>query len=122
MARMMLGIRISARIIIKKPNPMSSVTGIIIPTLVCTVMPFFFTKLSRCFLYIFVPTNQSWSFWDEFAKQNTVTRKKGTVGKIGSAMPTHPNPRQTNPKIKNISRFSFINSPLSFSISSQQAA
>ena len=50
MARMMLGIRISARIIIKKPIPITSVTGMMMPSLVCTVIPFFFTKESKCFL------------------------------------------------------------------------
>lgn len=66
----------------------------------------FFVKLSA--------HKQSWSFWDELAKQNTVTRKKGTVGRMGSATPTQPSPRQRNPKIKNISRFSFIGSPSIF--------
>ena len=49
-----------------------------------------------------------------FVKLNTVTRKKGTVGRMGSATPTQPSPRQRNPKIKNISRFSFIGSPSIF--------
>ena len=46
-------------IIIVKPKPIKSVTLDIIVAFVLTVMPFFFTKDSRCFLYIFVPTNQS---------------------------------------------------------------
>ena len=41
-------------------------------------------------------------------------QEKGTVGRMGSATPTQPSPRQRNPKIKNISRFSFIGSPSIF--------
>ena len=35
-------------------------------------MALFWTKLSRCFLYKFVPMNQSCSFFELLAKQNSV--------------------------------------------------
>ena len=35
------------------------------------------------------------------AKQITVTRKNGTVGKIGSTIPIQPSPRHKQPRIKN---------------------
>ena len=108
---MILGTRIFFRIIIKKPKPINTVTGIIILTLVFNVIPRFCIKDSRCFLYIFVPTNQSCSFCEDFAKQNTVNRKNGTVGKIGSTIPTHPIPRQMQPKIKNNNLCNFTSTP-----------
>ena len=53
--------------------PISSVTDVRIVALVRTVMPFFLTNESRCFLYMFVLINQSCSFCDELAKKNTVS-------------------------------------------------
>ena len=58
-----------------KPNNIIAVTDESIVTLVFTFMPFFFTNESRCFLYIFVFTNQLCNFSEEFAKQNTVSKK-----------------------------------------------
>src|SRR5699024_5176440 len=47
----------------------------------------------------FVLTNQSWSLLELLAKQNTVAIKNGTVGRIGSTIPTEPSPRQRNPSM-----------------------
>ena len=55
-------------------NPIA-ITTVTVPTIlhfVPIVMALFWTKLSRCFLYKFVPMNQSCSFWELFAKQNRV--------------------------------------------------
>ena len=115
MPRIMHGIYIAFLSIIKNPNPISSVTLDMIVAFVCKVIPFFLTKDSRCFLYIFVPVNHLCSFSDEFAKQNTVTRKNGTVGKIGSAMPIQPSARQMQPKAINNAFLIFtIDSPFFF--------
>ena len=35
-------------------------------------------------------------------------QEKRTVGRIGSATPTQPSPRQRKPRIRNINRFSFM--------------
>lgn len=105
-------------IIMVNPKPMRSVTLVMIVAFVLTVIPFFLTKDSRCFLYIFVPTNQSCSFCEDLAKQKTVTRKNGTVGKIGNTMPTQPRPRQMQPRIKYNNLFSFTDfPPIFFSLS-----
>ena len=106
-ARITHGTKSPLRSMRKKPTAISSVTGKRIPALVRTVMPFFFTKESRCFLYICVLMNQSCSRCDELAKQNTVTRKNGTVGKIGSTMPTQPSARLRQPIIRKTSCLSF---------------
>lgn len=103
----MLGIIIPFSIISIKPNSIIAVTDVSIVTLVFTVMPFFFTNESRCFLYIFVFTNQLCNFSEEFAKQNTVSKKNGTVGKIGRTIPTQPIPRDTQPIIMKMIFLSF---------------
>lgn len=94
-------------IIIMKPNDITIVTDVRIVTLVLIVIPFFLTKESRCFLYIFVFTNQLCNFSEEFAKQNTVSKKNGTVGKIGRTIPTQPIPRDTQPTIMKMIFLSF---------------
>ena len=108
MASMMHGTQISFRAITKKPMPISSVTDVRIVALVRTVMPFFLTNESRCFLYMLVLINQSCSFCDELAKKNTVSKKNGTVGSIGNTIPMQPNPRHRQPAIRNIIRFTFM--------------
>ena len=80
-------------------NPIA-ITTVTVPTIlhfVPIVMALFWTKLSRCFLYKFVPMNQSCSFFELLAKQNSVAMKNGTVGRIGSTIPIVPSPRQRNP-------------------------
>ena len=55
-------------------NPIA-ITTVTVPTIlhfVPIVMALFWTKLSRCFLYKFVPMNQSCSFFELLAKQNSV--------------------------------------------------
>lgn len=105
-------------IIMVNPNPMSSVTLVMTVAFVLNVIPFFLTKDSRCFLYIFVLTNQSCSFCEDLAKQNTVTRKNGTVGRIGNTIPTQPRLRQMQPRIKYNNLFSFTDfPPIVFSLS-----
>ena len=90
-----------------KPNNIIAVTDESMVTLVFTVIPFFFTNESRCFLYIFVFTNQLCNFSEEFAKQNTVSKKNGTVGKIGRTIPPQPIPRDTQPIIMKMIFLSF---------------
>ena len=94
-------------IIRTKPNSIIIVTDVRIVTLVLIVIPFFLTNESRCFLYIFVFTNQLCNFSEEFAKQNTVSKKNGTVGKIGRTIPTQPIPRDTQPIIMKMIFLSF---------------
>lgn len=84
-------------IIRTKPNSIIIVTDVSIVTLILVVILFFLTNESRCFLYIFVFTNQLCNFSEEFAKQNTVSKKNGTVGKIGRTIPTQPIPSDTQP-------------------------
>ena len=103
----MLGIIIPFSIIKTKPNSIIAVTDESIVTLVFTVIPFFFTNESRCFLYIFVFTNQLCNFSEEFAKQNTVSKKNGTVGIIGRTAPTQPIPSDTQPITVKIILLSF---------------
>lgn len=117
-ARIMHGMYMAFSIIIVKPKPISSVTLVMIVAFVLTVIPFFLTKASRCFLYIFVPINQSCSFFEDLAKQKTVTRKNGTVGRIGNTIPTQPRLRQIQPRIKYNNLLSFTDfSPIVFSLS-----
>lgn len=94
-------------IIRTKPSSIIIVTDVRIVTLVLVVIPFFLTNESRCFLYIFVFTNQLCNFSEEFAKQNTVSKKNGTVGKIGRIIPTQPIPRDTQPIIMKMIFLSF---------------
>lgn len=103
----MLGIMMPFIIIRTKPNSKIIVTDVRIVTLVLIVIPFFLTNESRCFLYIFVFTNQLCNFSEEFAKQNTVSKKNGTVGKIGRTIPTQPIPRDTQPIIMKMIFLSF---------------
>ena len=76
---------------------MITVTVPIMRSFVPIVIVLFCTKLSRCFLYKFVPMNQSCSFFELLANQNSVAMKNGTVGRIGSTIPIVPSPRQRNP-------------------------
>ncbi len=91
-----------------KPNVISTVTEVMIFTFVFVVIPFLFTNDSRFLLYIFVLTNQLCNLCDEFAKQNTVAKKNGTVGKIGNTIPTQPSASDIQPKTKNNILFIFI--------------
>ena len=55
-----------------------------------------FTKLSRWFLYSFVPMNHLWNRFDPFAKQKDASKRKGVVGRTGRITPTAPMPRDRN--------------------------
>ena len=90
-----------------KPNSIITVTDVSMVALVLIVMPFFLTNESRCFLYIFVLMNQLCNFSEEFAKQNTVSKKNGTVGRIGRTIPTQPIPSDTQPITAKIILLSF---------------
>ena len=57
----------------------------------------FSTKLSRCFLYRFVPVNHLWNLADPFARQKDARSRKGVVGSTGSTTPTAPIPIDRKP-------------------------
>jgi hypothetical protein len=92
-------------LIIINPMLITMVTLISIVSLVFRVMPLFSTKDCRFFLYRLVCMNQSCKRWELLAKQNTVTKKNGTVGSIGNTTPILPNTRQIQPTIKYNTRF-----------------
>lgn len=55
---------------------------------------------------------------DELAKQNTVSRKNGTIGRIGRTIPIQPIPKEIQPTIKNSNLFKLISaSPIFFFLS-----
>lgn len=60
--------------IIKNPKPIKSVTVMRMESFVESSMPRFFTKLSRCFRYSFVPRNHVCRRWELLAKKNSVAR------------------------------------------------
>ena len=57
----------------------------------------FSTKLSRCFLYNFVPVNHLWNLADPFARQKDARSRKGVVGKTGKKMPATPSAKESVP-------------------------
>lgn len=72
------------------------------------VMDLFFTKLSRCRLYNFVPVNQLWNRTEPFARQKDASSKKGVVGSTGRTTPTAPIPMARNPKTSHTKRSGFF--------------
>ena len=76
---------------------MSAVSSIV--NLVFKVIALFFSKLSKWFLYIFVPLNHLSNLSDPLTKQNAVNNKNGVVGNIGKIIPINPNPKEIKPKI-----------------------
>lgn len=61
------------------------------------VIAFSFTKLSRCFLYIFVFLNQISNLSDPFTKKKEANSKNGVVGSIGNIIPIAPSVKHINP-------------------------
>src|SRR5690606_21787739 len=66
-----------------------------------TVMLRSLTKLSKCFLYIFVLRNHSSNLLEPLTKQNEAKRRKGVVGSTGRKIPRTPRPRLINPTSTN---------------------
>ncbi len=54
------------------------------------VIALFLTNPSKCFLYIFVPLNQTSNLFDPLTKQTEAKRRKGVVGKSGRIIPMIP--------------------------------
>ncbi len=63
------------------------------------VIPFCFTKLSKCFLYKEVPLNHFSKRSEPFTKQKDANNKNGVVGKTGNIMPRIPKPMDKKPTI-----------------------
>jgi len=61
------------------------------------VIAFFFIKLSKCFLYIFVLLNQTSNLSDPFTKKKDANSKNGVVGSIGNIIPIAPSVKHINP-------------------------
>ena len=56
-----------------------------------------FTKLSKCFLYIFVFINHVLNLSEPLAKQKDARSKNGVVCKTGRTTPIAPNANYINP-------------------------
>lgn len=57
------------------------------------------TKLSKCFLYIEVPLNQTSNFFEPLTKKKEANNKSGVVGTTGRMIPMIPIPMHIKPAI-----------------------
>jgi hypothetical protein len=62
------------------------------------VIALFLTNSSKCFLYSFVPLNQTSNLLDPLTKKKEANSNSGVVGSSGKITPNIPNPMNTKPK------------------------
>lgn len=72
------------------------------------VIDLFITNSSKCFLYTFVPLNQTSNLLDPLTKQKDAKSKNGVVGNKGKIIPIIPINMKTNPNVIYITFIIFV--------------
>lgn len=72
------------------------------------VMALSLTNSSKCFLYSFVPLNQTSNFFDPLTKHTEAKSRNGVVGSSGKITPNIPRPMKIKPSVIYINFLMFL--------------